>query len=139
MGAVTDTSQTQDPAPSGESEPGADPLESLVGEWLDLTQCGEALGVSASRARRLIQEHQLAAVVTAPGAGQRVPAALIQHGAIVKGVPGLLTLLHDGRYDDREILTWLFSPDESLPGRPIDALRENRGSEVKRRAQAMAL
>ena len=57
---------------------------------------------------------------------------------IVKGVPGLLTLLHDGMYDDREILGWLFTPDDSLPGRPIDALRENRGAEVKRRAQAMA-
>jgi hypothetical protein len=33
----------------------------------------------------------------------------------------------------------MFTPDESLPGRPIDALRENRGSEVKRRAQAMSL
>jgi hypothetical protein len=134
---VTDTSQTHQPAPSAEPVP--DPLESLVGEWLDWAECAEALGVTVSRVRRLIQEHQLAAVVTAPGAGQRVPAALIQQGAIVKGVPGLLTLLHDGRYDDREILTWLFSADESLPGRPIDALRENRGSEVKRRAQAMAL
>ena len=28
--------------------------------------------------------------------------------------------------------------DETIPGRPIDALRENRGSEAKRRAQAMA-
>jgi hypothetical protein len=132
---VTDTTQGHDPAPQAD----ADPLDALVGEWLDWSQCAEALGVTVSRVRRLIQEHQLAAAVTAPRAGQRVPAALVQDGAIVKGVPGLLTLLHDGRYDDREILTWLFSTDDSLPGRPIDALRENRGSEVKRRAQAMAL
>jgi hypothetical protein len=135
---VTDTTQGQDPASHAESAP-SDPLDALVGEWLDWSECGRALGVSVSRVRRLIQEHQLAAAVTARGAGQRVPAGLIQDGAIVKGVPGLLTLLHDGRYDDREILTWLFSDDDSLPGRPIDALRENRGSEVKRRAQAMAL
>jgi hypothetical protein len=57
---------------------------------------------------------------------------------VVKGVPGVLTVLHDGGYDDREAIRWLFTDDESLPGRPIDALRENRGSEVKRRAQAMA-
>jgi hypothetical protein len=132
---VTDTTQGSDPAAQAD----ADPLEALVGDWLDWSQCGEALGVSVSRVRRLIQEHQLAAAVTERSAGQRVPAALIQDGAIVKGVPGLLTLLHDGRYDDREILTWLFSEDDSLPGRPIDALRENRGAEVKRRAQAMAL
>jgi hypothetical protein len=67
-----------------------------------------------------------------------VPAAFIQDGVVVKGVPGVLTLMHDGGYDDREIITWLFSDDASLPGRPIDALRENRGAEVKRRAQAMA-
>ena len=35
------------------------------------------------------------------------------------------------------MLTWLFTHDDTIPGRPIDALRENRGSEVKRRAQAM--
>ena len=58
---------------------------------------------------------------------------------VVKGVPGVLTVLHDGGYDDREMLAWLFTADDTLPGRPIDALRENRGSEVKRRAQAMAL
>ena len=60
-------------------------------------------------------------------------------GLVVKGVGGLLTLLADGGWTDREMLTWLFTPDDSLPGRPIDALRENRGSEVKRRAQALAL
>jgi hypothetical protein len=37
------------------------------------------------------------------------------------------------------MLEWLFTADDSLPGRPIDALRENRGSEVKRRAQVLAL
>jgi hypothetical protein len=50
----------------------------------------------------------------------------------------VLTVLHDGGYDDRQILRWLFTDDDTLPGRPIDALRENRGAEVKRRAQAMA-
>ena len=56
---------------------------------------------------------------------------------MVKGLPGLLTVLHDGGYDDRECIAWIFT-DADLPGRPIDALRENRGAEVKRRAQAMA-
>ena len=116
-----------------------DPIDALVGEWLDWAVCGSELGVSASRVRQLIREHQLAAVVPAPGAGQKVPAAFVRGGEIVKGVPGVLTVLHDGGYDDRAIITWLFTEDESLPGRPVDALRENRGAEVKRRAQAMAL
>jgi hypothetical protein len=65
-----------------------------------------------------------------------VPAAFIDDGVVVKGLGGLLTLMHDNRYDDRECIAWLFL-DADLPGRPIDALRENRGAEVKRRAQAM--
>jgi hypothetical protein len=125
---VTDTTHTPD----------QDDLRSLVTDWLDWAACGEALGISVSRVRQLIKEHQLAAAVPAPGAGQQVPAAFVQDGLVVKGLPGLLTVLHDGGYDDRESIQWLFSEDDTLPGRPIDALRENRGSEVKRRAQAMA-
>ena len=116
---------------------GAPDLGELVGEWLDWSQASEALHVSVSKVRQLIREHQLAAAVPAPGGGQKVPAALVMDGMVVKGVPGVLTVLHDAGYDDREALTWLFTADDSLPGRPIDALRENRGSEVKRRAQAM--
>ncbi len=112
-------------------------LDELVKEWLDWGEASEALHVSVSKVRQLIRDHHLAAAVPVPGEGQKVPAALIMDGEIVKGVPGLLTVLHDAGYDDREAITWLFTPDETLPGRPIDALRENRGSEVKRRAQAM--
>lgn len=113
-------------------------LGTLVGEWLDWAEAGAQLRVSASRVRQLIREHQLAAAVPAPGAGQKVPAELLMDGEVVKGVSGVCTVLHDGGYDDPEILAWLFTADDSLPGRPIDALRENRGTEVRRRAQAMA-
>lgn len=113
-------------------------LESLVGEWLDWSAASGLLGVSVSKVRQLIREHQLAAVVPSPGAGQKIPAELIMDSQVVKGVPGVLTVLHDGGYDDREAIAWLFTADDTLPGRPVDALRENRGSEVKRRAQAMA-
>ncbi len=113
-------------------------LDQLVDEWIDWSQASELLGISVSKVRQLIRENQLAAAVPVTGGGQKVPAALIQDGVVVKGVPGVLTVLHDGGYDDREALTWLFTADDTIPGRPIDALRENRGSEIKRRAQAMA-
>jgi hypothetical protein len=116
-----------------------DDLQTLITDWLDWKATANALGVTVTKVRTLIREHHLAAAVPAPGAGQQVPAELLMDGEIVKGVPGLLTLFADGGWDDREKLTWLFTEDESLPGRPIDALRENRGSEVKRRAQALAL
>ena len=46
-------------------------------------------------------------------------------------------LLRDQNFSTDEILRWLFTEDESLPGTPIEALRGDRGREVKRRAQAM--
>lgn len=113
-------------------------LAALVPEWLDWAEAARCLGVTVAKVRTMIREHELAAAVPSPGAGQQVPADFLQDGLVVKGLPGLLTILHDGRYDDRECIAWLFT-DDDLPGRPIDALRENRGSEVKRRAQAMAL
>ena len=111
-------------------------LDALVPEWLDWTEAGAALGVTPSKIRTMIKDHELAAAVPRPGAGPRVPADLVQDGLVVKGLPGLLTVLHDRGFDDRECIAWLFT-DDDLPGRPIDALRENRGSEVKRRAQVL--
>jgi len=68
-----------------------------------------------------------------------VPAAFIDDdGVIVKGLTGTLTVLNDSGFTPDEMARWLFTEDESLPGRPIDALRGDRGREVKRRAQALA-
>ncbi|WP_122817205.1 Rv2175c family DNA-binding protein [Nocardioides pantholopis] len=114
-------------------------LAALVPDWIDWAEAARQLGVSVGKVRTMIRDHQLAAAVPTPGAGQQIPADLIQDGLPVKGLPGLLTMLHDGRYDDRECIAWLYTEQPDLPGRPIDALRENRGSEAKRRAQAMAL
>ncbi|WP_232675796.1 Rv2175c family DNA-binding protein [Nocardioides sp. R-C-SC26] len=112
-------------------------LDALVDEWIDWAEAGRRLGgVSVSKVRTMIREHHLAAAVPRPGAGQQVPAAFIVDGEPVKGLPGLLTVLHDAGYDDRECIAWIHL-DQDLPGRAIDALRENRGSEVKRRAQSL--
>lgn len=48
-------------------------------------------------------------------------------------------MLRDDRFTEEEILEWLFTEDPTLPGTPVQALSENRGTEVKRRAQALAL
>lgn len=122
---------------TGASSAAASPdLDTLVGEWIDWTEAGRRLGVAASRVGVLIKENQIAAAVPRAGAGQHIPAAFIQSGEILKGVTGLVMLLTDHGFDHREIIEWVFT-DDDLPGRPIDALLENRGSEVKRRAQAM--
>lgn len=132
-------STARERGPAAEDDHGHDDeeLDGLVQHWLSWEECAEQLGLSVSRVRGLVKEHQLAAARVS-GHGPRIPAALLRGGEIVKGVPGLLTLLHDAGFHDREIIAWLFRDDESLPGRPVDALREGRHStEVKRRAQAM--
>jgi hypothetical protein len=111
--------------------------ELLVESWLTLPEVAERLGVSPSRARQLVAERQLLAVRRGDSNALMVPADLVADGKILKGLPGLLMLLADARYSDDEMLRWLFTPDDSLPGSPVEALAANRGTEVKRRAQAL--
>jgi Rv2175c C-terminal domain of unknown function len=111
--------------------------ETLVSEWLSLPDVAVRLGVDVGRVRMLLRDRQLVALRRGERNGLQVPAALVEDGRVVKGLPGTLTLLADAGYDDEESVRWLFTPDETLPGAPVDALRENRGTEVKRRAQAL--
>ena len=135
---MPDASSDQ-PVPLAEAD-----LDGLVPDWSDWAAAARRLDVTVAKVRTMIRDHELAAAVPRPGAGQQVPTDFLvddaEVGAAVpvKGLPGLLTLLHDSGFDDREAIAWIFT-DMDLPGRPIDALRENRGSEVKRRAQALAL
>lgn len=105
--------------------------------WLAIPEVAERLGIDAGRVRQLINDGELLAVRRAPGAPLAVPAEFVPAGKVLKGLPGTLTLLRDAGYDDAEALRWLFTPDASLPGSPVQALLGNRGAEVKRRAQAL--
>lgn len=106
-------------------------------DWLTLSDAAEALGVSVSKVRQLARDHELA-MVRRPGSREpEIPAAFLLDGVVVRGLPGTLTLLTDRGLTDAEAVDWLLTSDESLPGRPIDALRENRGREVRRRAQVI--
>lgn len=115
----------------------ADEIEELVDTWLYLPDVAQELGIDAARARQLIRDHHLAAVRRGENNALAVPADCIMDGKVVKGLPGTLTVLSDAGYRDEESLRWLHTPDDSLPGTPIAALRDNRGTEVKRRAQAL--
>lgn len=61
-----------------------------------------------------------------------------EDGQLNRFVPGVIKLLLDGSYTEEEILEFLFAEDDSLPGRPIDAVHGHLAREVMRRAQAMA-
>jgi excisionase family DNA binding protein len=106
-------------------------------ETLTPGEVAQSLGVSPNRVRQLIRDGRLMAV---PGSGNsRIPADFVQNGAVLKHLPGLLTVLRDGGFSDEEAFEWLFRDDESLPGTPVEALRGDRHTEVTRRAQALAL
>ncbi len=109
-----------------------------VPAWLSLGEVAEMLGVSPSKVRQMGRDRELA-MVRRPGAREpEVPAAFLQDGAVVRGLAGTLMLLADHGYTDGEAIEWLFAAEDSLPGTPIDALRGNRGREVRRRAQVIA-
>ena len=106
-------------------------------ETLTQAEVAQQLGVSPNRVRQLLRDGKLMAV---PGSGNsRIPADFLQGAAVLKHLPGLLTVLRDGGFSDEEAFDWLFRADDSLPGTPVEGLRSNRHREVSRRAQALAL
>ncbi|RLK61506.1 hypothetical protein CLV68_2047 [Actinokineospora cianjurensis] len=90
-----------------------------------------------TRVHQALRDHHLIAVRRR--GVLMVPAEFItDDGDVVKGLPGTITVLNDSGFSPDEVIRWLFTADDTLPGRPIDALRGDRGREVKRRAQALA-
>ena len=110
----------------------------LAGEdLLSMQQVADKLGLPITRAYDLLQDRKF--IVWDSPEGKRVPLAFFNDkGSIAKHVTGVITVLTDGGYDDEEILRHLFTADDSLPGRPIDALHGHLAREVIRRAQASA-
>src|SRR3712207_273873 len=140
------SSASHGPAPSypgrrgAVRRPAAAPARGVIGsdamETLTPAEVAGVLGVSPNRVRQLLREHKLMAV---PGSGNsRIPADFLQDGAVLKHLPGLITVLKDGGFSDAEVFEWLFRADDTLPGTPVEALRSDRHTEVTRRAQALA-
>lgn len=104
-------------------------------EVLPLPEVGERLGLPINRVHQLLRDGQL--IAERRNGVLVVPAQFLAAGGVVKGLPGTITVLRDSGFSTEEILRWLFTEDETLPGTPIEALRGDRGREVKRRAQAL--
>ena len=97
----------------------------------------ERLDVPVTKVHQLLREGGLAAAAARRRAARSRPCSS-DGDAVVKGLTGVLTLLHDGGYDDEAAIRWLHTPDES-PARHPGRRRcsADRGREVKRRAQAL--
>jgi hypothetical protein len=104
-------------------------------EMITLPDVAQLLDLPITKVHQLIKDGKL--VITRDEQGRRVlPRIFVSQGAPLKGLPGVITLLRDGGYSDDDIIEWMLRIDETLPGTPAQALAENRGTEVKRRAQA---
>ena len=102
---------------------------------LTVPELAERLGTDVVHARSAVKDGTFLAVRR--GGVLVVPARQLDGAAPVKHLVPVLRLLRDAKYSDEEALSWLTTEDESLPGSPLDALHENRATEVKRRAQAL--
>lgn len=105
-------------------------------EMLSYTEAAERMGISVSGVKQLVSEHKLLSLRT--DSGPAIPALALDGDLPVKHLSGVLTLLHDAGYSPEEAYTWLTTEDPTLPGSPLQALHENRATEIKRRAQALA-
>jgi hypothetical protein len=104
---------------------------------LPLPEVATALGTSTNKVRQMLREGQLIALKR--GGELCVPGDFFVKDGVVKGLAGTITVLADSGFSRTEMLRWLFTTDDSLPGNtPVNALRTSHGTEVKRRAQAMA-
>lgn len=107
-----------------------------MSEMLSLTETAARMGIGVTGVKQLINELKLLALRTDDGIV--VPADALDGELPVKHLGGVLTLLHDAKYSPEEAYRWLTTEDDTLPGTPLQALHENRATEVKRRAQALA-
>ncbi len=128
-------------------------LDALVDEWLTLPDLAERLDLPVTKIRRLVEERRLVGVRRGDPAVYCVPARFLVPGhlanpaqpgspdaapawTVLASLQGTFTVLADVGFDDAAALEWLFTPDDSLPGTPLDALLAGRKSEVRRLAQA---
>ncbi|HEY5856878.1 MAG TPA: Rv2175c family DNA-binding protein [Aldersonia sp.] len=103
---------------------------------VQLTDVAKQLDRAVSRVQQMLRDHQLIAVKREGVLS--VPEQFFgDDGHVLEPLPGLISVLRDGGYRETEIVRWLFTIDDSLPGMPIDALHGHRAREVVRRAQAM--
>ena len=125
---------TDQPAASADTA-----LETLVGSWLTVPDIAERLGIALSSVRKLIEDRELLSHRIGERRVVGVPEQFLEED-VFRHLKGTFTVLADGGLDDEEILTWLFTPDETLrvPGTPVDNLAAGFKTEVRRRAMEQA-
>ncbi|MCF8528317.1 MAG: excisionase family DNA-binding protein [Aquiluna sp.] len=106
-----------------------------VDAWLTIDEVAQQLGVSASKVRRLIEEHALFAIRVEKE--PKVPAHLIQNGEPLSSIRGTMFLLLDNGLSEQEAIEWIYAENENLGNRPIDSLLQGHKAPVRRAAQTL--
>ncbi|QNH96898.1 Rv2175c family DNA-binding protein [Corynebacterium anserum] len=107
-------------------------------EVISIPDAAERMGVVVTKVMDLLNKGQILSV-RVKGVRYIPERFFNDDGELNKFVPGVIALLADGGYTSEEILGYLYESDDSLPGRPVDALHGHLAREVMRRAQAMAI
>ncbi|WP_414627418.1 Rv2175c family DNA-binding protein [Corynebacterium sp.] len=118
--------------------PSAADLDALLAgeDLLILPDVAEYLGVPVTRVHDLVGARKI--LMYRREGVKYIPRLLLgDDHDLSKFVSGAITVLYDGGFTDEEILAYLFTEDDTLPGRPVDALHGHGAREVIRRAQAM--
>ena len=110
----------------------------LVGDWVTIPDIAEALDLKVTRVHNLISDGTLVALREPDTNVRKVHAIFLNGDHVLESLKGTLVVLKDAGFSDEEAITWLYTADDSLPGRPIDALINGQKTEIRRRAQALA-
>ncbi|MFC7402145.1 Rv2175c family DNA-binding protein [Citricoccus sp. GCM10030269] len=112
-------------------------LEDLVEQWDYFPDLAEKWGVPVTRVHNMVSEGRLLATSIGPRNARAVPALFVTEEGPLEPLRGTVSVLKDAGFTDEQAIRWLYTEDESLPGRPVDALREGRKTEIRRRAQVL--
>jgi len=117
-------------------------LDALVGEWLNLPDLAEILDIEVGKARGMVRDRQIVGTKRGNPKVFQVPARFVLPD--VEGRPGIIPtlrgtvmVLSDGDFTEEEILEWLFTPNDELGERPVDALANGKRAAVRRVAQTL--
>jgi hypothetical protein len=117
-------------------------LDALVGEWLNLPDLSEILGIEVSKARGLVRDRYVVGIKRGPNKAFHVPAKFVLpevdgRPGVIPTLRGTVIVLSDAGFTDEEILEWLFTLNDELGEPPVDALANGKRAAVRRVAQTL--
>ena len=117
-------------------------LDALVGEWLTLPDLAESLGIEVGKARGLVSDRHVVGIKRGERTTFQVPAVFVLpdvegRPGVIPTLRGTIMVLSDAQFTEVEILEWLFTPNDELGERPVDALIDGKRAAVRRVAQTL--